>query len=334
MSVTFRDIAEACAVSPSTVSVALGGKPGVSEPIREKIVRKAEQLGYVPDPRLATLSERRWGNRGSVKAGERLAMVLTCADYNPELQKGFRDRARQLGYEVEVMGIRETGADADYPRILQARGIRGVLLMEGGPSAGSKRFTFGEAAVVAVGATAHNRHYHEITEDMPLAAFDLLQKLERTDYQRIAFATFAPRGTLKDMLRELTLTLLHTRLGDRCLAQPMHVQNSATDYGPFFQWVKDNRPDLLICVNVAFAWRLRKAGFNLPGDLNVLSLDIHRNDNQEWIAGYLTEMYQIGQRAADKLATSLARQEMGIPETQETILIASAWQAGRTLKRK
>ena len=43
---TMRDIAKAVGTSAVTVSKAISGKPGMSEKLRGKILRKAEEMGY------------------------------------------------------------------------------------------------------------------------------------------------------------------------------------------------------------------------------------------------------------------------------------------------
>ena len=47
--VTIRDIAKILGISPSTVSRAMSGKPGVNENLRNKILTLAEELGYIPN---------------------------------------------------------------------------------------------------------------------------------------------------------------------------------------------------------------------------------------------------------------------------------------------
>ena len=54
--VTMKDIAEELDVSIVTVSKALAGKEGVGDSLREKILRKSKELGYVI--KRSTVSER------------------------------------------------------------------------------------------------------------------------------------------------------------------------------------------------------------------------------------------------------------------------------------
>lgn len=45
-SVTMREIGAALGVSTVTISKALSGKDGVSDAVREKIIKTAQQMGY------------------------------------------------------------------------------------------------------------------------------------------------------------------------------------------------------------------------------------------------------------------------------------------------
>lgn len=65
-----EDIAGRLGVAVSTVSRALAGKPGVSEPRREQIVRLASELGYIPDPLASTLRSGRGSGLGVVVASK------------------------------------------------------------------------------------------------------------------------------------------------------------------------------------------------------------------------------------------------------------------------
>ncbi|HEW92150.1 MAG TPA: LacI family transcriptional regulator [Thermotogaceae bacterium] len=47
--VTIRDIAKILGISPSTVSRAMSGKPGVNKDLRNRILTLAKELGYIPN---------------------------------------------------------------------------------------------------------------------------------------------------------------------------------------------------------------------------------------------------------------------------------------------
>ncbi len=57
MKPTLKMIAQALGVHPSTVSRALSGKPGVSEELRSRIIKLAQEMGYLPDSRARSLRQ-------------------------------------------------------------------------------------------------------------------------------------------------------------------------------------------------------------------------------------------------------------------------------------
>jgi LacI family transcriptional regulator len=52
--VSIRDIAHAAGASKSTVGRALQNHPAINKATRERILRVAKRLGYVPDARIAS----------------------------------------------------------------------------------------------------------------------------------------------------------------------------------------------------------------------------------------------------------------------------------------
>ncbi|WP_422678665.1 LacI family DNA-binding transcriptional regulator [Bifidobacterium mongoliense] len=57
--ITIHDIAEICHVSTATVSRALNDKPGIGAVRREQIIKRARELGYVPDATTQSMRSRR-----------------------------------------------------------------------------------------------------------------------------------------------------------------------------------------------------------------------------------------------------------------------------------
>src|SRR4051812_30646647 len=128
---THRDIAERLGCDKSTVSLALRNSPRISPPIREKIRALAEQMGYRPDPALATLARQRWA-RHETGSGATLAYLLESKRGRVALQRRyFRDahaRARAQGFalvEFDLSAYRSADAAG---QVLYNRGIRGLII--------------------------------------------------------------------------------------------------------------------------------------------------------------------------------------------------------------
>lgn len=106
------DVAAAAGVSPTTVSHALSGARAVNAETRERILRVARELGYVPDRVASGLRRRRTGVVGLI--GDNLA----ATPFAGRIIEG----ARRAGLERDVLlMVGETGADDDAERDLIAR---------------------------------------------------------------------------------------------------------------------------------------------------------------------------------------------------------------------
>ena len=119
--VTLRDIALSLGVSVSTVSLALRGSERISSPVREKIVRRAEALGYRTD--LA----------GSLLRATKPNIIgLTC-DVEKELHvahsREITAPAEELGYLVVTEDMAAANGANALARIIQLH-ARAVIVVD------------------------------------------------------------------------------------------------------------------------------------------------------------------------------------------------------------
>jgi len=141
MGVTSHDVAKLAGVSQPTVSRALRGERNVSDETREKVLRAARELSYVPSETGRSLSTRSTQRIGLV------ADDLTNPFY-PQLVQPLRDHLERSGYRtlliadhvdepVEIERLADGSLDgviltttllgSSLPRELKARGIACVL---------------------------------------------------------------------------------------------------------------------------------------------------------------------------------------------------------------
>lgn len=96
--ITRKDIAELLGVSVSVVSRALNNSGYVEEKKRQKIIRTAEELGYVPQPVAMSLQERRTKQ-----------ILFYCKDlnneFNLEMYRGMCKTANERGYMLSLIHI-------------------------------------------------------------------------------------------------------------------------------------------------------------------------------------------------------------------------------------
>ena len=118
------------------VSVALRGKPGVSEATRKKVLKVAKQLGYEPDPEVANLLSR-IRSKKPVDTKACLALLTSGRSANEwklyqterRFIEGAQARAKEYGYRVEEFWMNEPGLTlARLGNIIWSRGIEGVII--------------------------------------------------------------------------------------------------------------------------------------------------------------------------------------------------------------
>lgn len=93
MTVTIKDIAKILNISSATVSRALNGKPGVSEPLREKIIDLADEHGYHPNAIAQGLVRKTTNTVG-------LIIPDITNPYYPMIARGLEEAAREMNYQL------------------------------------------------------------------------------------------------------------------------------------------------------------------------------------------------------------------------------------------
>lgn len=117
-----KDVAALCGVSFQTTSKVLNGKGSVSEVTRARILRAAQDLGYVPNRQARSLVMQRTQTVGLL-AGD-------LGDYNlAQLIVGAEHEARRQGYAVVIssLGRQVTGFRDALATLLEHR-VDGIML--------------------------------------------------------------------------------------------------------------------------------------------------------------------------------------------------------------
>ena len=98
MAVTIGDIAEKTGISPSAVSLALNGRPGVSEETRIRVRRAAERMGYQKHRRFPVNLTQNVRYMIFCEQGD----VVKGTDFHALVMQGIESSAKELGFNVLV----------------------------------------------------------------------------------------------------------------------------------------------------------------------------------------------------------------------------------------
>ena len=118
---TIREVARQAGVSPSTVSRALSSQDIVNPATRERVLRVAQRLGYMPNRAARSLITGRTGNLGII--------VPDLANpFFPSVVKGVQAKAREADYAVLIADTdEEPSAEAGLVRTLSKQ-VDGLIL--------------------------------------------------------------------------------------------------------------------------------------------------------------------------------------------------------------
>lgn len=231
--VALRDIAAAAGVSVSTVSLALGGRSGVSEKTRAKVRKVSETMGYKPHPYVSSLM-RQVGRRRRARAKVNLAW-LHHGNYSIEeefkkkwgnypLYTAALKRARELGYEgLEPYWSAEPGISLEQlARVLKSRGIRGALMTSGTDKI-PKLKEFSDLALVKLSAPSVDSSTHHVYPDTYQSVLLACARLWQSGYRRIG------------LLYGMTLSMLHTGNVEAAWFNFQHVLPEELRIPPFLR---------------------------------------------------------------------------------------------------
>ena len=127
MPITIRDVAKRLNLSITTVSRALDGYSDVSEETRQKVIKMAREMGYVPNRAARQLRKQRTQTLGYILP----TSVPRFSDpFFSDFFSGIGDEAARHGYEL-LIACAQPGEDAEriaYQQWVHGRKVDGFIL--------------------------------------------------------------------------------------------------------------------------------------------------------------------------------------------------------------
>jgi len=339
---TMADIAKAAGVSKNTVSLALRGSPRVSEATRRRIEENATAMGYRLNPTVAHLMAQLRRNR-SPGFQATLAMVNAHAQPDafthhatiPSYVCGCRERARQLGYQLDEFWLHDPDMTvARWISILRARNIRGILivgLMQQNRLPAHLAPLWDEFPAVVTGVRTRDPALSFACSDQHALALEAYEKAVSLGYQRPALVLdgvidelIEGRFTAGFLTAQSRLTPPERR------TQPFYQVTAAReDRSVFSNWLKENRPDVIFTLYHEVKRWLRDLGLRVPEDVGLIQYE-WRGGHNEW-AGMDQRNDLVGAAAMDMLISMVHHNERGVPEYPRATMIGPHWIDGTTV---
>ncbi|MDE6761737.1 MAG: LacI family DNA-binding transcriptional regulator [Lachnospiraceae bacterium] len=280
--VTMKDVAKAMDVSIVTVSKALAGKDGVSDVLRERIVDKAGELGYIAK---GDRSRREDLNINiGIVISERF--VSDNSFYFKIYQQMLMELSKK-GY-IGILEIvrREDEETGMLPNIVRMNSVDQVVIV------GEMQSIFLESLVqTGLGITFFDFENEEFDVDCVVSdgvngGFLLTRYLVKNGHKRIGFVGNykSTRSILDRYMGYMKYLIAKEQIYDAKWTLPDRDED-----GKFIELeLPDDMPDAFVCNCDPVAYRmidaLEKAGYSVPEDISVVGYDDFVEQPSEEIA--------------------------------------------------
>jgi LacI family transcriptional regulator len=334
---TIRSLAALAGVSRTTVSLALQNHPRLPESTRRRIQHLAAQQGYRQDPVVAALMNRLRTAR-TKRTAERLTFVTTWAMFPGWRERyaneacflrGVEERAYEMGYDVDHVCCNDGGmSPRRLSRVLYSRGIRALVIAPAFEVGSKLELEWEHFAAVTIGYTIASPDLHRTSHAHYNGMFLALRELERKGYRRIGYVTRSEQDErvnhhwLGSLLANQR-TLDPDRRVEPLLAPDLTLR-------AFSQWVRRERPDVVISNLMEPAHLLKELGYAIPRDMGFACIDLA--PGSFGIAGVDQLPVQVGAMAADLVIKQTQCNEFGLPKFPVDLRIDGVWRDGGTVR--
>lgn len=340
---TMAEVAKAAGVSKNTVSLALKGSPRISGQTRMRIEEIAKSMGYRLNPTVAHLMAQLRQNR-SPGFQATLAMINGHQSKDafikhstiPYYVQGCRQRARQLGYQLDEFWLHEPNLPvARWLSIFRARNIRGIIIvgmMQHNRLPAHLSALWDEFPSVVTGVRTREPALSFACSDQHALALEAFEKAVALGYRR-------PALVLDGVIDELVegrftagfLTAQSRLVPMEQRTEPFYeVAAARLDRSVFSKWLDENKPDVIFTLYHEVKRWLLDLGMNVPQDIGLIQYE-WRSDHREW-AGMDQRNDLVGEAAMDMLISMVHHNERGVPEHPRATMIGCHWVDGSTVE--
>ena len=317
-------IADALGVNKSTVSRAFRNDPRCGPELREKILRKAEEMGYQIDAMQSLHMARLRSGSGSN------APVIALLDWCPLLAwgaqraliiRGATAEAKKHGIRLEVINlITEPMSMERLRKILHARGIRGLIVGMPPTPMSVLDLDLNGISTVCLESMQHPQ-LHMVFQNHYTSLWHGLDALRESGYRRIGLAMADPVEGRYFHRRKAALMAYCHQNKDMAPAPlftyPRHLseeQKQRELYPAFLEWVKKEKLEVVVGIASWIPEVLMSAGYRVPEDVLFFLCSSQGPGTSDAAAGILPPWEDIGATAVDLVYSQWSRFEYGVPQ--------------------
>lgn len=325
---------------PSTVSLALRNTGTISAATRERVQSLARELGYRPDPLVASFASRRFRSRSAV-AGTRIALVtgLDPADPAPVRRRYLEaasETARLLGYDPEVYPLSRHPDARALSRVLHHRRVAGVVFTSvlTLPAGWELRWD-GFAVVLCQPNPPLEGRFLSVRYDAFAAMALVLRETRRRGYRRIGVVLLRHEPEIEDDAARWGAWSAWRR--DETgrdsippLVLPAPGRRDSSYVGEAVgRWLREHSPDAVAAFNPWIGYLIRQQGWKVPEQVALAAMHVTDEYGGAW-AGTMENPAEVARHAVEQLDQQIRhgrRGEDGAP----SLLLRQRWTDGASM---
>lgn len=333
--ITQADIGSKLGLTKATVSLALRGDSRISAGTRARVEAMAREMGYRPDPALATLARQRWAGH-ETGSGATLAYLVDSRMENHGQHRRFlaaaQERAEMRGYRLNEIDLAKFPGMEAVGRVLIARGIRGVLVPQ---FAHQERLEVLELpreklTFMSLDEGWDPYPFHMVTTDYFEGTRMVWREVARRGYRRIGGAVMEHQPRALDDVTRLAASLVSQMEWVRDEEQIPLLTADTKDRESFLRWYRRHRPEVVIGMIPRLYFWLVEAGVRVPEETAFAALLAPERQPEE-VAGTRVMARETGEAGVDALIAAMNQHEWGIPTQQRKLMLTPVWNEGTTL---
>jgi len=331
--VTIRDIARHTGLSKSTIAGALKGDLRYSEKTISKVKKAAEELGYCPNPLVTAgmmrirdakhfdsehstmgyLSDLPWSSlidekqksSGQVDVRSRMGYI------------GAKERARELGFGIDYIEYSQPHMTTTRLRnIIKTRGILGFIIAPHQKPQVELDLQWEEFAVVCIGFSVQTPRFDRVGFDHHEAIIEVCNQMWQKGKRRLGLVMSADYDARVSYVTRAGFLRWQADLKGSGVSIPVSVGQNENELKA---WYDTYQPDCIIAQGEAIHDALI--------DLNLEQIDVSLVLTPEYEShgGFDMSLKTLASSAVDMLAGKLYRNEYGLPQNRQSVLVLGSW---------
>ncbi|HNX53399.1 MAG TPA: LacI family DNA-binding transcriptional regulator [Pontiellaceae bacterium] len=333
--VAIKDIAKACGVSTTTVSLALRNHPRISEDTRKRISETAERMNYRRNPMISALMTNLYQSRKFPSAVP-LAVLYTHElslieenSYHQKLWQGMSNRAEELGFKLEKFCLNRKITGKRMTQILTARGINGVIIPPLLRAGGHLSLDWEQFSVLALGYSLLSPNFHRVCPNQYQGIRTVMRQLKHVGFSRPGMVLMNESDLRTAHLWSSGFYGFEHAVKKTGIIPVLEYVNS--DKGAVMDWYRKYTPDVIIGSEPDVLELFRSAGLKIPEEVGFVTLSRWSSENS--IAGIDENEEMLGRAAIEQLVHLVYYNQRGCPECPYVIQVPCKWGAGITIRK-